>query len=633
MITIDERAEALKQRAAEIIRRQDGPAAPAEPDEQELKERQEAAQAYGEENEAHFVDYLMDCVKQSVRAYEDIRDVQAACYNAFQENEPLNYAKKEAWQARIVVPKPFTTVSYGAAAVQKAFTPKFLTVSDAHVQAHGDFWQKVMEYALGPMAAKFPTRYTDAVTMSLAAGISQEMIPRFVPGQGLEYCLVEPWKIHRDPDAMSRENQSGIYWIHQEWVDFYVLKELEKKGRYKKVDRCVETTESAADPFLTKERIAARKQMVWSRSPYRKLVETFEFWGTVLDSKANLLLPKGSYTVAGGRVIALPKVPETKLRWPGIAFSPMPDLLRFGGRGLLQGVLSVWQAMNDLMCLHQDYLLWIVNPMREINVENLVDPEDTKTWPGKEFLVRDSPNGQQNVRTVDQRFITNEILSNLQYHDQNYQRGSFVPDIIQGLPGWRKEVTFREQQQNLDQALGVYSLMGTNLEDGAIDAVHAGAETIYRLADFAFYRKIFTPEELRAYGVRQDPTAANGVAGVPPVDGSFRISGIQSLMKEAEALMNIQKIFLPLMGNPRFAARIKPYKLLQSIETRTNMRDEGLLVSEEEDKAITAAEMAGAKEKAEAIARQMELAEASAAADLVNKVGQQPAPGPGGEHG
>lgn len=616
----------IRARAAEIVKNQDK--LPGGMDPKELAEREAAAAAYAGEDEGHFVDYLTDCVKQSVESCKDIRQTQAECYRVYKENQPVSWAKKEPWQSRIVIPKPFSTVAFGAAAVKKAFTPKFLSISDSQDKAAGEFWKKAMEHQLGELRSKFVIKFTDAVTMGLAVGQSLEMIPRFAPGRGLEYVLTEPWKIHRDPDAMSRDDQSGIYWVHQEWIDHFVLKQGEKKKRYFGVDRCAQTTENDSDPMLSRERIAARKEQVFQRSPYRKLILTSEFFGTILDKNANLLLPSATYTVAGGRVIALPKTDTTfgGLRWPGISFSPMPDLLRFGGRGLLEGVLSIWEAMCNIMCLHHDYLLWIVNPMREICQDLLKNPDDTKPYPGREYLVSESANGQQAVRTVDQRFITNEILANLQYHDQNYQTGTFVPAVVQGLPGYRKDVTFREQAQNLDQALGVYSLMGEAIEAGAISAVHAGAQMIRASANLAFYKAIFTEEELTQYGIQADEGSINGVTGVPPIDGSFHISGIQALMRDSEALMNIRTVLIPLLADPRFASRMNPWRMLKAIETRTNLKDEQIIVDEETNKLITAAEEARMKQAAEAQDRAQEIQEAHATADLVAKVegGQAP---------
>lgn len=594
-------------------------------DAQETREREEAAQAYAGENEQHFASYLQDCIKQSVTANEAIRETQAHCWRVYLENEPVNYARKDAWQSRIIVPKPYGTVQYGASAIKRAFTPKFLSVSNAKNKPAGDFWQKVIERQLNEQHAKFVIRFTDATTMGLAVGISMEMIPQWIPGKGLSFSLVEPWKIHRDPDASPRDPQSGLYWIHQEWLDWHVLQAAEQAGKYKNVNRVRDSSEQpeANNPWLTPEAIAARKGMVWQRSQFRPMILTSEFWGTVLSPKGEMLLPNARFTTAAGRVIEMPSaVPYRTLRWPGIAFSPMPDLLKFNGRGLLEGILTVWESMCNLMCLHNDNLQWIVNPMTEINVDALVDPTDTETWPGKEFLVRDSANGQQSVRTVQRRSNTNDVLANMQYHDQNYQRGSFVTDAVQGLPGYRKDMTFRESAQNLDQAMGVYSLMGENIETGAIYAIQAAAEFIQQYASYLDYAEIFPAEQLQEMGIQptRDPAIPNGVIGVPGVDGSFHVSGIQALMKDNEALVNIEKFIIPLSTNPRFAPYIKPYPTLRAIEIRTNLADEKIIATEEEAKQIVAQAEQAAAEQAGAQAQAQDIAEAQQAADLLNKI-------------
>ena len=88
-----------------------------------------------------------------------------------------------------------------------------------------EFWQKVMEYQLNEAHANLPKRFTRSTIMALAIGSSTEMVPRWIPGKGLRFSLIEPWKIFRTPDAaVSEDPQSGLYWIHQEWLDYFVLK-------------------------------------------------------------------------------------------------------------------------------------------------------------------------------------------------------------------------------------------------------------------------------------------------------------------------------------------------------------------------------------------------------------------------
>jgi hypothetical protein len=234
------------------------------------------------------------------------------------------------------------------------------------------------------------------------------------------------------------------------------------------------------------------------------------------------------------------------------------------------------------MSLHSDSLNWVVNPPKEINISALVDQDDIDDYPGKTYLVRDTVSGQQVVRTVDRKNITNEVLANLNYGDQHFQEGSFVTALVQGLPGWRAEVTAREQAQNLEQAMNVFSLMGQNLEDGAIQVVAAAAETIEINASPDDLLEVF-PEDI--ISALMNPEAATGI-DLPEFSGSFHVSGISAIMKDAEVLKAVTELILPLAEKPTFAPYLNPYNIIKSVERRTNLEDEGIVVKEEEVPAI-----------------------------------------------
>lgn len=547
-------------------------------DNQELAEREEAADAYAGENEKHFVDYGEDCKNASIKAKVNVRRIQKECWKVYNEEKPPNYANKEPWQSQVVIPKPHAAVQFAMGIVRKAFSTEFLSVENERDRPTADFWEKLMQHQLNRNHANFPIQFTDATGMGFAVGQSLEIIPIWKPGQGLRFILVEPWKIHRCPDAISRNAQTGMYWIHQEYLDFYVLKEAEKKGRYENVDR-VKDFAQTKDADLTQEAIAARKNMVWDRSKFRKATLTSEFWGTVLDSKGNLLLPSATYTWAGTHVIGRPKnSPYRTLRWPGISFSPLPHFLRFDGRGLLEGVRSLWYWMCSLLSLHTDSLNWVVNPPKEINIAALVDQDDVDDYPGKTYLVRDTVSGQQVVRAVERKNVTNEILANLQYGDQNFQRGAFVTDVVGGLPGWRAEVTAREQAQNLEQALNPFSLMGQNLEDGAIQVMQAVAETIEANIGIKELSEVFGRDVAGQFVDSSSPTGVR----LPELNGSFHISGISAIMKDTEILNAIAEMIIPLAKeDSAFMPYMNPYNIIKSIERRTNLEDEGIVVDED----------------------------------------------------
>lgn len=560
-----------------VVRRSTSPAM----DPREQAEREQAARRYSVEDEKHLVDYCMDCVKTEAAARAEVRQVQAECYRVYKEKEPYSYSRKQAWQSRIVMPRPYGTVQFAAAAIRRSFSPDFLSIEDPANKDAAAFWRQVMTTQLDSSHANFVIRFVDATIMGLAVGESMELKPRWVPGKGLQYLLVEPWKISRDPDAVPRDPQSGMYWIHSEWLDYYRLKQKADRGLLQNIEEGFNCNDEDADnPFMTREAIAARRDQIWTRSQFRKMGRVFEFWGSVLSPKGELLLPRATYSVMGGRLIKAPRgVRYRSLRWPGMMFSPQPDLLQLSGRGLLEGIRSVWEAMCNLMCLHEDAMKWLVNPMTEINVDALVDPEDVQTAPGRSYLTHDSVNGQQAVRAVARRDVTSSVLANMQYHDQNYQRGSNVTDSVQGLPGYRQDVTWRESEQNLEQGMQVFNLMGTNVELGAVQALQAGQEVVERHAGYQDYLALLGEEQVKRHGLQLGPGGV--LEGLPRMSGSFHVSGIQKLMKDAETVNTLIRTIIPLAATPHFGPYILPYSVLQALERRTGLQDENIFIPKE----------------------------------------------------
>jgi hypothetical protein len=566
------------------------------PDAQELEERTGAAQAYAGETPKHYVDYAEECCRTTANALRDVRGIQRRCWEVYQEQEPPNYAAKQDWQNRGVLPKPYAAVQFAVAMVQAAFSPQFLSIKQEPSNVVNVFWTKLMERQLDEQHANFIVRFTDASEMGFAVGQSMEMIPIWDPQKGsLTYSLVEPWKIDRDPNALNREPQSGMYWIHSEWNDYYVLREGEKQGRYINTaglqNEGSRETSGSSNTLMHQSDQARLRNYTYQRNKYRSAILTREFWGTVLAPNGEMLLPNATYTTAAGiRLISLPeKTPYSTLRWPGIGFSPLPHLLRFEGRSLLQSVVSLWYLMCNLLSLHADYQNWIVNPMREINTQALIDNDDIDPYPGKVYQTKNTVSGQQAVRTVDQRFITGDILANEQYYDQVFQRGTMVNDVVQGLPGYRAEITARESAQNLAQSRTAFTKMGMNEDVGAVQAILAGMETLRLDATREVILQCFSMQELLEMfgdnGQGQpkifNDDAPNGVE-LPPLQGTVHVSGLQTLLQEQDELKAIESLIVPMATHPVFGAYVRPYNIVKAVEARANLEDEKLIIDEKD---------------------------------------------------
>ncbi len=584
---------------------------PSEIDALELKEREEAAQAYAGENEKHFVDYCEECIKDSVRAMEKVRRIQGELWDVYQEEAPPTFARKEKWQSKVVYPKPFMTVQSAKAIVRKAFEPQFLSIDNEQDEEAADFYQRLMDLMLSAKYADFANQFSDACEMGFATGQSMEMVPIWRTGRGLRYDLIEPAKIHRDPNALSRDPQSGLYWIHQEWQDYHLLKEQERKGLLQNVGDFSPGSRGRAQDQenLSREAMAEKKGHVWHASRFRSFVLTSEFWGTVLSPRGEMLLPNATYTVAADRVIRPPRASRyPSLRWPGTGFSPLPHLLRFDGRSLLKGVKTLWEFMCSLLCLHNDSLNWKVNPPSEIDQSVLVDPDDLDDYPGKQWLTRGVLQGMQAYRTIERRTDTGEILAYLNFGNQAYDEAT-LPSITRGLPGYRAEVTAREAAQNLDQAMTIFGQIGKNLERGALAAIVAGAETVAINITFAELALFMGADVAMKYADQSSPTGLR----LPQLStGAFHVSGISALMQDWELLRNIRDIWLPLCTpGSVFLPFMRPYKILKSIEKRINLQDEGHLI---DVKSAVRVEAAQQQQQEEAIEAERAAQQAEAAA-------------------
>ena len=591
-------------------------------DKQEEAERLDAAKAYFGENEQHFVDYAHDCIKTSVGAMQKIRKAQKECWAVFNEEDPPTFARKQPWQSKVTIPKPNRSVQFAMATVKKAFSTDFLSIKNEANQESAVLWEKALKKQLDENHANFAAKFSDASGMAFAVGQSMEIIPIWRPDSGLELVLVEPWKIHRDPDAIARDPWSGMYWIHQEWVDWWKLVEGETNGQFFDVKRVQpETGETSnQNPDISRQNVLQRKDMYWERSKYRKYVLVSEFWGTVLSPRGEMILPNATYTIAGNHVIKKPdKSPYPGLRWPGVSFSPLPNFLRFDGRGLLHGVRSLWYFMCSLMCLHNDYLNWLVNPMREVILGSLVDQDDLEIYPAKTWLTRETVNGQQAVRNIEQRSNTNEIMAWLNFADQYFGSGTMVTDAVSGLPGWRQEVAAKEKAQDLDQSMSVFSLMAGNLENGALQTVNAIAKTI---------RGFMGPKELdellgeggsERYRQAESPTGLS----LPELTGQFHVSGMQAIVKDFETMKAIRELIMPLAETGSiFLPYLRPYYILKSIEKRANLEDEKILVDEAQAMQIDAAQQ---QSQEGAINQEEELAQQEAAVKAQNMEAQNAA--------
>jgi hypothetical protein len=446
-------------------------------DDKELAEREEAASALAEEDDQHFVDYCLDSAKESRTTRKDVLELMRKLWDAYQNI--MEFGDKEEWQSKVITNKPFTAVERATAIIGRAFkNPNYITAQGVYIDDKdaSEHAGNALKFWLDQRHVSFPFKFKNASRMGLAVGISEELIPRWENGMRLDF--VEPWKILRDPDALPGDPWSGNYWIHEEWIDKWMLEEGAREGYYINMDRVTEGgTLSGED--VSKEELEKRKSMYWQRSGYRKSVLVREFNGVVLDKNGDLLLPNAKFTIAGEVLIRKPEIiPFVNIRWPGSSFAPIPHLLRYDGRGLIEGVFGIWKMLNNMLSLTMDDFSWVVNRMREIVPELMLDPTDLDMYPGKDIFRSTDNLSEPVVRDLLTTSSIDKTLAVAKYIAGEIEEGDFVNAMVQGLPGYREQITKGEIEIKTEQSMGIFDSIGTEIEGGATNAGYSIYETM-----------------------------------------------------------------------------------------------------------------------------------------------------------
>src|SRR3989304_5922588 len=446
-------------------------------DDQELGEREDAASRYAEEDDQHFVDYCIESASESRNSRKDILNTMALLWDAYQNI--MAFGDKETWQSRVITNKPFTAVERAVSIIRKAFKdPNYINVEGVEIGDKDMSFEvkKALSYWCAPRKIDYPRKCTNSCRMALATGTSLELIPRWENGMLLDWT--EPWKVLRDPDALTGEPWSGNYCIHEEWIDMWTLHEAAKDGYYINIDR-VKEGGSSTGVQDSKEELERKKAMYWERTKYRKSVLVREFSGIVLGKKGDMLLPNAKYTIAGDVLVRKPEViPFVKMRWAGTSFVPIPHILRYDGRGLIEGVFDIWKMLNNMLSLTMDDFSWVVNRMREIAPELMLDPSDLDFYPGKEIFRTTDMIQYPVVKDVLTTSNIEKIIAVAQYVSGLIEEGDFVNAMVEGLPGYREQITAREVSQKTEQSMGIFDSIGTETESGAVNAGYSIYETM-----------------------------------------------------------------------------------------------------------------------------------------------------------
>lgn len=289
------------------------------------------------------------------------------------------------------------------------------------------------------------------------------------------------------------------------------------------------------------------------------------------------------FTVAGDVLIRNPKPnPFVSLRWPGVSFSPLPDLFTFDGHGIIETSLLLWLNTCNLMSLHIDDLSWRVNKLHEVDRTDLEDPTDVAMFPGKTIFRNPrakTPPGTNVFREIVSSQSTNETLATLQHYDQRRENGSFVNQFVAGQRGTRTQITKGEVEIKTGQSMTIFDSIGEDVEEGALNVLKATKEVLmlnWSAMSTPSIQRIF-PKSSAALAFAQ--MSLEQRKELLKANCDIKISGISTQIKNSELIPRYQAL-MKQAESTVFGKYFKPYSLLKHETTSFGFYEPDFIVDD-----------------------------------------------------
>ena len=530
-------------------------------------------EATTELSDGHLVEYAEECVRHTDRVEGDRMKLDEQLWDAH-ENKMREMAEKEDWQAKITTNEPFQTATQAKMLVRKAIVdrPEWFSMDtelkdDPAVVAKTAFWQDSARF--WAKKAKLTQTLPDMTEMAFAVGLSLATKAVWSADQdgneSLRMVKIEPWKIKNDPDKMSREPQSGLYCIHQEWIDYHVLLEGEKNGDYINVRNCLHDKSDEGSMDRRGER--KKRGLVDYSHKFRPQVFVREFWGGVLDHNGELVYPNVRFTVANRTLISRPvQTNFPKIRWPIHQFAALPHVRNFHGYSLMDGALKMWKFRNNLLSMTADKLSFVLNGCYEVDEGKLINPADKELYPGCTKAKKFNATGSAYTPIkMDTDFLP-IIESLLSVSGNLFQNAVFVTELLKGETGERKDITKGEVEIKTQQAMGVFEGIGKDVEYGAeqlIEMVQDVLTTYWDPAD--------SPGYLQVLGEKHRPIIEQIMMLSPEQrvqymrqDTDIDVRGV-SIMFKKSALIDQMMNMVKITESPRFMQYAKDNVLIRKM--------------------------------------------------------------------
>ena len=417
------------------------------------------------------VQYILSLKKSSEDASRERRLAWKELWLLFQNKQ--DYSDKKKWQSQIFIPKISMVIEQATTIVKRAVmsTRKLFKMNlpkEIKGQIHANKLEDAFKERLEE--SNFADAFSESVKSAFLLGFGAV---KCLWDSGLSYRNVDVTDLFVDPDWVPNADEEPKFFIEYKEMDYAKLKAMAKRinaqaGR--NVYNMAEINKIKEDYADHTKDVERRRRLGLSEyGKVDKRVQILEYWGDIVEkgrTGKEKLVPNQLCVLANERyVIRQQDNPFAHGKSPFVTIIPSVYPHRgISGISLVEPVVRLQYAYNNVMNLAIDNLNFSVNKMFEYNAANITNPRTlTQMFPGKLVSKTGTGKAMEEIRTTQ---VSQDVFQMLDLIRNEIEKGTAVTEFLLGTSGKAKTAT--EAELKTAQAQGLFNTIARDLENNSI---------------------------------------------------------------------------------------------------------------------------------------------------------------------
>ncbi len=443
------------------------------------------AKSYGGTNRDHLMNYYLavkeeaDNAIKNIRAAQDVSLAQYMCQKDWSD-------KKQPWQSKIYIPLAKATIKKAVRLVKKAMLDSeyyfdFKVIGkDPNKKKMANVMRQVLMMHL--TSDKFIETFSECLESGFVLGemimkIWVENVPRHyeVDVKRDEYVkrnlprlrlrAVNPYDFHFTPDKRIM--------IEDEFIKVHDLIEFSEQPNSnidkRVLNELINGDYSGGGDVTDRDARLLKLGITEHSNQFRHDVLISHVWGPVINAKGRVTMENAHWLVANDKYPLTQPEPNPFIhgKAPYIIGSPIPVIFRHLGKGLIEDVAGIEDAIVNFVNLQLDNLKWIVlgiNEVDELALSDKAKEEMRDMFPGK-LVTRRSGYEKPAFNHTEMGTPPEKAMPMLQELKQFREMDTNVTEYIQSTPGSRQD-TLGEYEGKRGSAMQDFASIASDIEKG-----------------------------------------------------------------------------------------------------------------------------------------------------------------------